>query len=693
MGHSNQARFETVASSDEERQRYESREMEIITEALRLVFLLLLSCELRDCYSVTCTGKVTLDQDIIPIGSNLTVHCLSDTVQCGRIFTMTFNEKEILRKISCANVTAQVVVNEPQSLIYCFEIHEGKSHIVCGQDIIANPIPSRPEIKEIVFTKGSLSPTLYWHSSDNMENLKPRLRFRITHDHSGWVEGNVAQLHKGTLVLLEKLEPLTLYQFELKVCTASMKNNCSLWSERFSQSSPGKAPSTKLDVWRTIMRNEQSNTQNVTVMWKPLGKEDFKGVFHHYEIVYQEKGTTYILNCSTAVTQYTIQLPLEVTDLNFSAVTSAGSSPPASVRLICSGIPTPEIKSSHAAGGGINLTWDFSSRTSEKMLGFVVQWQCNPLKVQWKRIEKNYNSVYIQATQGDLCNISLYVERSDGVSCPSFKQIHTITNDIKTITNDLDKEIVPRIETLTMHSAAEKTRNGLVVGICLITAVPIIIVVNLLYLKCTRQRLRKVCVSMGPAWLSQNLPQLGNSNAIKLLKDERYGSDLCWQPVDSDPPLSPVEDYSPPSERKDSYPVVHREVTTEKTTVVKDWTVCPYKPQVTISQETEMVCEVSEMEEDEPLWGFFSSPIFSPFKHFPQTQGMHASLPSCLTVDGRPVSMDLNGFPFSTQTVVDGNLWTDGSLAEIVNSDQNQFQTQTVLPNDLVRCLREPCLF
>lgn len=51
---------------------------------------------------------------------------------------MTFNEKEILRKISCSNVTAQVVVNETQSLIYCFEIQEGKPHIVCGQDIIAN---------------------------------------------------------------------------------------------------------------------------------------------------------------------------------------------------------------------------------------------------------------------------------------------------------------------------------------------------------------------------------------------------------------------------------------------------------------------------------------------------------------------------------------------------------------------------
>ncbi|XP_058257877.1 interleukin-23 receptor isoform X2 [Hemibagrus wyckioides] len=663
--------------------------MEIFTEALWFVLLLLLNCKPRDCYSVACKGKLIADQDIIPIGSNLTVHCQSSTPTCGKIFIMTFNGEEILRKPGCFNVTAQVVVNEPISSIYCSEIvegqaKEGNSQLLCGKDIIANPIPSRPQIKEILFPKGSLSPIIHWHSSDNMETLKPRLRFQIKLDNASWMEGNVTQIHRGTLMLLEMLEPLTLYQFELKVCTASMKNNCSLWSERFRQGSPGKAPSTKLDVWRTIMRNEQSNTQNVTVMWKPLGTEDFKGDLHHYEIVYQEKGTTHVLNCSKAVTQYTLHLPLEVTELNVSAVTSAGSSPPASVRLTCSGIPAPEIISSHAAGGGIDLKWDsshFSARTSEKMLGFLVQWQCTPLQVQWKRSVRNSNSVYIQATQPSLCDISLYVESSDGVSCPS-KQVHITKNGITTIPND------PHVDNLKKHPPPEKTRNEVVIGICLITAVPIVVLVNLLYWKCTRQRLRKACVSMGPSWLFQNLPQLGNSNAIKLLKDERHGSDLCWQPVDSDPPLSPVEDYSPPVERKDLYPVVHREVTAEEPTVVQDWTVCSYKPQIMTSQGgAEAVCEVAEMEEDEPPWMFFSSPVFSQFEHFPPSQGMHAALPSCLTVDGRPVSMDLDGFPFFTQTVIDGDTWTDRRLVEAGNGDQNKLQSQTVLPNDLVRCV------
>ncbi|TSL22043.1 Interleukin-12 receptor subunit beta-2 [Bagarius yarrelli] len=650
--------------------------MNIFRDALRFV-LLLFTCKLIDCYKVTCNGELTLDRDIIPIGSNLTVHCRSDTVKCGRLFIMTFNKKEILRKTSCSSVTAHVVVNEPKSLIYCSVVQERKSYIVCGRDIIANPIPSRPQIEAIVFPRDSLSPIIHWHSTDNMENLKPSLRFRIAHDSSDWMGGNMTERQKDALVLLVELEPLTSYEFELKVCTATMRNNCSLWSKSFSQTSPGKSPSTKLNVWRTITNNEWHNTQNVTLMWQPLGTEDLRGVLHHYEIVYKLKGTTNILNCSTARTLYTLQLPLEVTELNVSAVTSAGSSPPALVRLTCSaGIPSPEIKSSHAAGGSVNLMWDsprFSAWTSEQMLGFVVQWQCTQLQVQWRRYDKNYNSLYIQAPRSNLCNISLYVESSDRVSCPSFKQIQMINKDTDKI-QALDKK-VGRVEMLKMPFAG--TKNGLVVAICLITAVPVVVIVNLMYMKCTRQRLRKACMSMGPSWLFQNLPKLGNSNAIKLLKDERCSSDLCWQPVDIDPPLSPVEDYSPSVERKDLYPTVHKEVTTEETAAVQDWTVCPYKPQITISLGAEVVCEISEKEEDDPPWVFFSSPVVSPFEHFVPSQGIQGSLPNCLTVDGRPVSMDLvDGFHFFTQTALDENNWTDETFAETGN--QNQHQTQTV---------------
>lgn len=93
---------------------------------------------LLGCYKVACTGQLIIDQDRIPMGSNLTVHCQSSTVSCGRVFIMKFNQKEFLRKTSCSGVTAQVLVNEPKFSLYCLLEIQGKHHIICGRDIIAN---------------------------------------------------------------------------------------------------------------------------------------------------------------------------------------------------------------------------------------------------------------------------------------------------------------------------------------------------------------------------------------------------------------------------------------------------------------------------------------------------------------------------------------------------------------------------
>lgn len=151
--------------------------------------------------------------------------------------------------------------------------------------------------------------------------------------------------------------------------------------------------------------------------------------------------------------------------------------------------------------------------------------------------------------------------------------------------------------------------------------------------------------------------------------------------MDNDPPLSPVEDYSPPVERKDSYSIVNKEVTTEERTIAQDWTTA-YKPQIMISQEAEAACEVAEKEEDESPWVVFSPCVFNTFdQNFFPSHAMHAPLPNCLTVDGRPVSMDLiDGFSFFTPVALDGNMWTGGRFGETGNIDQNQHQRQTLSP-------------
>ncbi|XP_017574401.1 interleukin-23 receptor [Pygocentrus nattereri] len=672
--------------------------MDFLREAVQLIFLLLLFYIPGDCYSIKCAGELTVDKDIIPMGSNLTVRCQSNTVQCNRPFIIQLDEQIILHEISCSNVTARLVVREPEFTLYCMVVQEGKRHLVCARNIVAEVVLSMPQIKEIAFAKGSLSPTIHWQSSDNMTLLKPRVRFRKTDGASTWMEGNVVQLHRGEVLMPDDLEPLTSYEFELRVCTASLMHNCSLWSQLISQKSPGQAPSSKLDVWRVIMRHNGSDTQNVTVLWKAFTPEDYKGDLLGYELVYKENGVTHTLSCSVAASQYTLQLPLEVTEVNVSAVTSAGSSPPAPVRLIYTGKPAPTIYLSQAAGGRIHLNWNSSlpsySNTPDQTLGFVVEWKCSSIEMQWKRIANDQKSTFFDGTSPCTVYFSLYVESTEGVSDPAFGQIHV--KDEKT-TTDANFVKIGSLKSLPVL-AVEGREDVMLIGISLMTAIPIIIILNLLYLKCARQRLRKTCMSVGPSWLFENLPKLGNSNAIKLLQDEKCEkwSDLCWQPVDSDPPLSPVEDFSPPVEIKDVYPIVHKDDTTEERKAAQDWASCPYKPQISIvSQRIEAVSEVAESEEDENPWLVFS-PGFNKFDdEFLPSQEIHGPLKSCLTVDGTPISVDVvDGLIVLTRATLEEEIWRaegDGAFeAETGNCDENSHKGQTVLPSDLVNCLKDP---
>ncbi|KAL2089751.1 hypothetical protein ACEWY4_014439 [Coilia grayii] len=115
-----------------------------------------------------------------------------------------------------------------------------------------------------------------------------------------------------------------------------------------------------------------------------------------------------------------------------------------------------------------------------------------------------------------------------------------------------------------------------------LAAVPLVLFANLVCLKCARRRMRAVCSTVGPAWLFEKFPKVGNSNAIKLLQDEGHGSTSYWMSVcsDTDPPISPVEDIPEPVAQTFSFPSVggHTEIP-EEVRVAKPEIVDPYKPQ------------------------------------------------------------------------------------------------------------------
>ncbi|XP_037627239.1 interleukin-23 receptor isoform X1 [Sebastes umbrosus] len=106
-------------------------------------------------------------------------------------------------------------------------------------------------------------------------------------------------------------------------------------------------------------------------------------------------------------------------------------------------------------------------------------------------------------------------------------------------------------------SQPESPAVDLVIVTVFIVTLLIAIIANLMCWSCVRERIKQKCISWGPAWLDENLPKPGNSNAIRLL--EQYGSELSFSSTDSDPPLSPISFISQ-EERDDVYPNIHLEI-------------------------------------------------------------------------------------------------------------------------------------
>ncbi|XP_043098683.1 interleukin-23 receptor isoform X2 [Puntigrus tetrazona] len=665
----------------------------------------------------------------------------------------------IPRSLFVENMTYQVHIRGHNAL--------GESHSTFNFSIWDIVIPSTPHITRVVFENDTLSPAICWNGSEDI--LKPVLRFRQAHENQDWTEdqvsqGSVMELRTGCISMQEALEALTLYQFKLRVCDSS--TNCSRWSQPFNITSPGIAPSHKPDVWRVINRTGAHGPLSVTVLWKPYKPANYSGALLYYKLSYIEKGQIRELNCSAHVTHRTLQL--NASEVNISAVTAAGSSPPAPVSLIHTGNPGPVVtRLAPAAGGSVLLAWEVSHYSDKVngILGFVVQWQLSTMNLEWKRLGKNVHFTFLQGLRaGILYNISLYSEDHRGVSEPAFVQVYakeekplagpdvSITNTGKQILIQWDElnqetqrgfirnytvylqrhkdkrflqnQTVPNAfprsltwelrgqrecasilvtawnsagegpkgkpATCCCHSTASgETTGGMIAGICLAAAVPMVILANLMYLKCVRQRMMKMCMSIGVSWFFENLPKFDNSNAIKLLQDDSHSP---WEalPGDNDPPLTPIEEVSLSLERQDSYPTVLH--VTETPTTNSFWIDSPYKPQLlTASQRNEDFSETTDEElKEDDQFPFLPSPSHHDFSwDLTCIPVIHGRLNSFLAMDGALGSLgileDLLAPP-KTTSCKDG-VEENEKIAETGVIDQ---RPQTVLPSSQECCLRGP---
>ncbi|XP_062411999.1 interleukin-23 receptor isoform X2 [Sardina pilchardus] len=544
-------------------------------------------------------------------------------------------------------------------------------------------IPNAPTIKRVNFTHMNGSSFLItWNSLESSEHLKHSIRLRLRGELI-WQEGDATESSgSGGSATVEGLKAKATYMIELRVCTQVAKPKCSLWSAPMGAVTP--APTQKPVAWRTVCHTEKHGVQDVTVLWESMKSGDF--IILHYEVSYWQHGQSRRVHCPVSVSEVQLQLPAEVKEVNLTAVTSAGSSPPASLSLTHTNVVAPVMRVSCSKEDTVLLSWLWKMEpgVAGSLLGYVVQWQCKDSPVQWKRLSRDCSSTNITGlTPGWRYDMLLQAETTRGLSKPAFLQvyskeitpgpgpkpfIHNIgskhiqvrweepkledqrgfithytvyirkhgTGNWKPMSQvnassprELSLEILdPGFDIcISAWNAAGEGEAGEHISykrlksdvkIWVVTVVSLVLVAYLICLKCVRTRIRAVCLTLGPAWLSETFPKVGNSNAIKLLKDERCGSDSLWMSAcsDSDPPISPVEDIAEPIAQAFLFPSARDEEKAKVVRVARPEIVDPYKPQwadscevsSTLLSDTPEEAPEEDTEDECPLWACLPQP-------------------------------------------------------------------------------------
>ncbi|XP_072555901.1 interleukin-23 receptor [Paramormyrops kingsleyae] len=288
-------------------------------------------------------------------------------------------------------------------------------------------IPNTPKIISIMFKNDSMLATLTWQSAES-EVLKPKVRIKSPRNGSDFGQEHECSEQGRGVLLLQGLQPLTCYEFQLQVCTLEGILKCSLWSPPVSTTSPGRAPKRKLDVWRIFGGSEGNGLRNVTVLWKPLSTEDYSGAILGYEVTYEHTyGGMEVVSCAANVTCRTLQLPRSMKVLHISAITSSGNSAPAGITLTHPGLPSPRVMRLDPVGEDrMFLMWEVYISWNSSLVCYVVQWQSSSVDVQWKRIPPENNFTYIEGLKpGIQFNVSLYAVALHGSSDPATTQAYS----------------------------------------------------------------------------------------------------------------------------------------------------------------------------------------------------------------------------------------------------------------------------
>ncbi|KAG7233972.1 hypothetical protein INR49_028686, partial [Caranx melampygus] len=450
--------------------------------------------------------------------------------------------------------------------------------ILCVKDTV---IPETPYVTQVEFENSSTSAMLQWKTTEPTAHLIPYTRFRTRNGF--WEERDGMQL-SGDLIRVHNLRPLTEYEFQMRTCNSDCSRSSST-----TKPPPPDDHSGEVQLYRVLLANDEkqelppsqcsvevpAEVQAVSISAVtlyglsppadvPLGCSGVSGPALR-ELTPAASGSAVLVSWSATqgeLLHYVVewisipatQLQWQQLDKNHNnmsitglaagvrynisvyAVTSRGVSAPSS-RLVYSKEQKP-------------VSGPHMSVLVHKHRQILIQWDELPV-VQQRGFITNY-TLYVQTLDSSNTTASVALPvlgpRQMWLDCPEGALSLQLTASNSAGEGPWGIHI---------SSQPAPPEGHLVIVIVFIFTIFIVIIANLMCCACVRKRVKQRCISWGPAWIVENLPKPGNSNAIRLLNEDNSGP--SFSSTLSDPPLSPISLISS-EEMDDMYPIIHAKI-------------------------------------------------------------------------------------------------------------------------------------
>lgn len=231
-----------------------------------------------------------------------------------------------------------------------------------------------------------------------VEDIFYQLRFRVQGQEAEW---QVVDIYRRESANILQVDACLSYTIQVRCQLVNLSKIWSDWTNAVDTVVKDiKEPSRGPEFWRIMTKDKLQKGDNITLVWKPLQKEESLCSVRGYELVQQVSN---IISWSTYVgnlTNYTLTLNHSAVTLTLRAVNSLGQSKMDHNLTLAEDMSTVKAVESlnvYALNGTVLAVWKMSPVPYD-LLGFVLEWRNlrGRSEMHWTHIPPNIRRYYIE---------------------------------------------------------------------------------------------------------------------------------------------------------------------------------------------------------------------------------------------------------------------------------------------------------